>query len=99
MRNPFNPDHHHETDRYPLVHAAVQAMENLWRSMPNSDEKNDVSGAIEMLINNVCPNNECAECSSICCPKGDEMHFHHDGCPSCHPGEPIEAAQIEEGGV
>jgi len=26
---------------------------------------------------------ECSECSKIICPHKDEMHFHHDGCPSC----------------
>lgn len=26
---------------------------------------------------------ECSECGKIICPHGGEMHFHHDGCPSC----------------
>lgn len=26
---------------------------------------------------------ECSECGKIICPHKDEMHFHHDGCPSC----------------
>lgn len=26
---------------------------------------------------------ECSECGKIICPHGDDMHFHHDGCPSC----------------
>jgi hypothetical protein len=26
---------------------------------------------------------ECSVCSMICCPHGDILHFHHDGCPSC----------------
>lgn len=30
-----------------------------------------------------CNQNECEECSKIICPHKDEMHFHHDGCPSC----------------
>jgi hypothetical protein len=30
---------------------------------------------------------ECYECSWICCPHQDEMHFHHDGCPSCAEDE------------
>jgi hypothetical protein len=30
-----------------------------------------------------CPDMECTECSWIMCPHQDEMHFHHDGCPSC----------------
>lgn len=27
---------------------------------------------------------ECSKCSKIICPHKDEMHFHHDGCPSCY---------------
>lgn len=30
-----------------------------------------------------CPDAECSECSKVICPHGDDMHFHHDGCPSC----------------
>lgn len=30
-----------------------------------------------------CPDAECPTCSEIICDKGDAMHFHHDGCPSC----------------
>lgn len=30
-----------------------------------------------------CGDGECPVCSSIICPDGDVMHFHHDGCPSC----------------
>jgi hypothetical protein len=31
---------------------------------------------------------ECYECSWICCPHQDPMHFHHDGCPSCAEDQP-----------
>jgi hypothetical protein len=34
-------------------------------------------------ILNACPDMECSECATIVCPHADEMHFHHDGCPSC----------------
>lgn len=27
---------------------------------------------------------ECSECAKIICPHGDDLHFHHDGCPSCY---------------
>lgn len=27
---------------------------------------------------------ECGICAVICCPNKDPLHFHHDGCPSCH---------------
>jgi|SRR6267142_5461370 len=30
-----------------------------------------------------CPDAECSKCAKIICPHHDEMHFHHDGCPSC----------------
>jgi chromosome segregation ATPase len=30
-----------------------------------------------------CPDPECWECGKIMCPYGGEMHFHHDGCPTC----------------
>ena len=36
---------------------------------------------------NECPDQECTECGWIMCPHGDEMHFHHDGCPSCSAAE------------
>lgn len=30
-----------------------------------------------------CDDDECFFCSIIHCPFYDELHFHHDGCPSC----------------
>lgn len=30
-----------------------------------------------------CPCNECSECGHRDCQWGDQMHYHHDGCPSC----------------
>lgn len=29
-----------------------------------------------------CKESECGECGKIICPDKDELHFHHDGCPS-----------------
>lgn len=26
---------------------------------------------------------ECSICAKIICPHGDDMHYHHDGCPQC----------------
>jgi hypothetical protein len=26
---------------------------------------------------------ECSGCAKIICPFGEELHFHHDGCPAC----------------
>ena len=37
---------------------------------------------IAKLLNH-CPDPECWECGKIVCPYGGEMHFHHDGCPTC----------------
>lgn len=30
-----------------------------------------------------CADAECLTCGAICCPHGDPLHFHHDGCPAC----------------
>jgi hypothetical protein len=48
--------------------------------------------AAERLIN-ACTldGGECHQCSEICCPWGEPLHFHHDGCPAC--------AQAEENGA
>lgn len=42
-------------------------------------------------ILDICPDMECGRCGEIMCPLADEMHFHHDGCPSCH-GTDLERA-------
>jgi hypothetical protein len=42
-----------------------------------------------MVCVNACKNKhdaflaECVYCGEKYCPFGDELHFHHDGCPSC----------------
>lgn len=38
---------------------------------------------IDQLLNH-CNDAECSECAKIVCPHQDDMHFHHDGCPSCY---------------
>lgn len=56
-------------------------LEEINKSKPN--------GALLDLLLNQCVVAECPTCSSIVCPFGDSMHFHHDGCPSCpDPNEP-----------
>lgn len=40
------------------------------------------SGNIE-----TCPNEECCICSIRDCPSDEPLHYHHDGCPACWPGE------------
>jgi len=42
---------------------------------------------------------ECRECSKIICPHKDEMHFHHDGCPSCAEDSTPPAPGAKEGDV
>jgi hypothetical protein len=32
-----------------------------------------------------CLDGECPRCSAIDCRYGDQLHYHHDGCPSCSP--------------
>lgn len=87
MRNPFNPDHDHSEDLYPELHQAVLHLRLHWMKM-EGDEKKRASDALDNLIN-ACPNYECAECAAICCPHHDEMHLHHDGCPSCAQDDSI----------
>lgn len=36
---------------------------------------------------------ECSTCARIMCPWNDELHFHHDGCPTCC-GKESEAASV-----
>lgn len=38
---------------------------------------------LDKLLNH-CNDAECEECSKLICPFKDPLHFHHDGCPSCH---------------
>lgn len=41
-----------------------------------------------------CPDAECSTCAAIICPHADQMHFHHDGCPSCAQEEEITTDQL-----
>ena len=31
---------------------------------------------------------ECLICGVLCCPAGEPLHFHHDGCPACTQHDP-----------
>lgn len=33
---------------------------------------------------NECDDQECIDCGLRDCPHGCELHYHHDGCPSCY---------------
>jgi hypothetical protein len=86
MKNPFNPDHH-AVDIFPEIHEALRQLSTHEKQVINnagalSDEHQKVIAAMDAILS-ACPNCECDVCGSIICPKGDEMHFHHDGCPSC----------------
>ena len=37
---------------------------------------------IQALLDH-CSENECSVCAKIICPFEDDLHLHHDGCPSC----------------
>jgi hypothetical protein len=43
----------------------------------------DLHAIIDSLIQH-CPDPECAVCAEAVCRYKDPLHFHHDGCPSCH---------------
>lgn len=34
-----------------------------------------------------CPNDECLICGIRDCPRGEALHYHHDGCPACYQDE------------
>jgi hypothetical protein len=53
-------------------------------------------GIVDALLKH-CDEPECSECAKAVCPFKDEMHFHHDGCPSCadvEGGEAVESSLI-----
>jgi len=29
----------------------------------------------------------CESCAVTFCPDGEQLHFHHDGCPACHASD------------
>lgn len=56
---------------------------------PATQEINRRIGMIDKLLNhNHEQSGECSGCGKIVCPFGEELHFHHDGCPSCSHFEP-----------
>lgn len=48
--------------------------------------KHDVTkfGAEADKLLKMCLEAECSKCGEILCRYGDPLHFHHDGCPTCH---------------
>lgn len=53
-------------------------------------ERDEANRTIDHLLAH-CKDCECEVCSKIVCPHKDEMHFHHDGCPSCVGHEQLAA--------
>jgi hypothetical protein len=49
---------------------------------------------VHELLNH-CPDAECDTCAGIICPHGDQMHFHHDGCPACAQHEDETRDQLQ----
>ena len=52
----------------------------------NSPQHRKLSDELDALLN-TCPTGEfCEQCADIFCPYGEQLHFHHDGCPCCDGG-------------
>ena len=47
-----------------------------------AQEIETLNAKIDKLLDH-CQDPECWTCGAIICPHGGEMHFHHDGCPTC----------------
>jgi hypothetical protein len=89
MKNPFNPDHYdpEKTDEHKALHSELRALKRAYNAIDARTKHANIALTIldeEMdKLLAACPNNECSVCGVIICALGDEMHFHHDGCPSC----------------
>lgn len=42
----------------------------------------EAHGKMDRLLAH-CPDAECHVCGEVICPRGEPLHFHHDGCPAC----------------
>lgn len=40
-------------------------------------------GSLTDELLNRCTECECIVCGALVCPRGEPLHFHHDGCPAC----------------
>jgi hypothetical protein len=40
-----------------------------------------------------CPDAECIICATRDCPYSCELHYHHDGCPSCTEDDRLRAQE------
>lgn len=70
----------------PLLHDKLRLLMSSGQGSPEADK----------LLNECMEDGgECMKCSEICCPHGEPLHFHHDGCPACH-GSPVHDRDNED---
>jgi hypothetical protein len=72
LRMPYEMAMNDELSRWQFYQTAQQALNR----MVIAEER------VDKLLDH-CDDPECWECGKIICPHGGEMHFHHDGCPTC----------------
>ena len=71
--NKMAPDHMNDAMEIIDAQAAeIERMETIANALLNHCDKDG---------------GECRECGRICCPHGESLHFHHDGCPACAQDE------------
>lgn len=46
-----------------------------------------MSKQIDTMLNTCDGGEFCEQCADVFCPYGEQLHFHHDGCPCCDGGE------------
>ena len=75
---------------------AVSVLQQLWNAVTAGQQP--TVKASDLIINTYvmydheCGPEEmehCKKCVFLCCRFNDDMHFHHDGCPSCIAKEKV----------
>jgi hypothetical protein len=61
---------------------AVLCWQAATQLIEKDEEIEQLRGQIDKLLAH-CDDPECDVCGKIICPHEDDLHFHHDGCPSC----------------
>lgn len=70
---------HHTRDHVARLKEALGHFRALgWKHVGHVSE----DATLKTMLN-ACDDAECPKCAVFCCPQQDEMHLHHDGCPSC----------------
>lgn len=57
-------------------------VENLKAERDGKPEPHD-DAKIDAILNRCADIEYCEQCAYIFCPHGEQLHFHHDGCPAC----------------